>query len=177
MPIAFSVTASFHASSRVKTLVFPSAMPLALAPILTTQEFGTRSKSVTEHGGALREPQSELLRRQLSCGAWAALASSGQASIEPTCYSLLALESTAPECVSRGQSFLLDSQNPNGSWPVFSGDDEDGSWVTALAAVALRDVVPAIPARLRRIIQMSRERLSLDHAIAGVPSPGRAGPI
>ena len=32
---------------------------------------------------------------------------------------------------------------------MFLGDDEDGSWVTALAAIALRDVVPAIPARLR----------------------------
>lgn len=104
---------------------------------------------MTDHGGALREFQSGLLRNQLACGAWPALASSGQASVEATCYSLLALGSSAFESVSRGQSFLLRSQNPNGSWPVFAGDDEDGSWLTAVAAIALRDVVPAIPARLR----------------------------
>jgi hypothetical protein len=40
-------------------------------------------------------------------------------------------------------------QNPNGSWPVFAGDDHDGSWVTSLVSIALRDVVPAIPARLK----------------------------
>ena len=46
-------------------------------------------------------------------------------------------------------SFLLRAQNPNGSWPVFAGDDHDGSWVTSLVAIALRDIVPAIPARLK----------------------------
>ena len=51
--------------------------------------------------------------------------------------------------VNRAQSFLLQNQNPNGSWPVFPGDDEDGSWTTALAAIALRDVASAIPTRLR----------------------------
>lgn len=99
--------------------------------------------------GALRDLQLELLRRQLPCGAWAALASSPQASIESTCYSLLAVQSISADTVSRGQAFLFRCQNPNGSWPVFSGDDQDGSWLTALAAIALRDVVSAIPARLR----------------------------
>jgi hypothetical protein len=32
---------------------------------------------------------------------------------------------------------------------VFVGDDHDGSWVTSLVAIALRDIVPAIPARLK----------------------------
>ena len=41
------------------------------------------------------------------------------------------------------------AQNPNGSWPAFAGDDHNGSWVTSLAAIALRDVVSAIPARLK----------------------------
>ena len=104
---------------------------------------------MTDRGVALRELQSELQRRRLSCGAWAAVASSSQASIETTCYALLALGTAAAESVSRAQSFLLRNQNSNGSWPVFSGDDEDGCWVTALAAIALRDLVPAIPARLR----------------------------
>src|SRR5215831_19629557 len=49
----------------------------------------------------------------------------------------------------RAQSFLLHAQNPNGSWPVFAGDDHDGSWVTSLVTIALRDLVSAIPARLK----------------------------
>jgi len=32
---------------------------------------------------------------------------------------------------------LLDTQNPNGSWPAFSGDDQEGSGLTALAVIAL----------------------------------------
>jgi hypothetical protein len=40
-------------------------------------------------------------------------------------------------------------QNPNGSWPVFSGDDQEGGWITSLVVMALRDLVPAIPARLQ----------------------------
>jgi hypothetical protein len=42
-------------------------------------------------------------------------------------------------------------QNPNGSWPAFFGDDQDGVWVTSLALIALRDVATAIPARLSGI--------------------------
>jgi hypothetical protein len=51
--------------------------------------------------------------------------------------------------VERAQKFLLRTQNPNGSWPVFPGDDQEGGWVTSLAVTALRDLVPAIPARLQ----------------------------
>lgn len=40
-------------------------------------------------------------------------------------------------------------QNRNGSWPVFPGDDQEGAWVTSLVVIALRDLVPAIPARLK----------------------------
>jgi hypothetical protein len=90
----------------------------------------------------------ELIRRQLSCGGWPALASSAQTALEPTCYSLLALGTEATDVRSRAHRFLLRAQNPNGSWPVFAGDDHDVSWVTSLVAIALRDVVSAIPARL-----------------------------
>ena len=45
--------------------------------------------------------------------------------------------------------FLMTSQNSNGSWPAFLGDDHDGSWVTALVLIALHDNVEAIPERLR----------------------------
>ena len=92
---------------------------------------------------------SELIHRQLPCGGWPALASSAQAAVEPTCYSLLVLGSQAKDVRDRAHRFLLRAQNPNGSWPVFVGDDQDGSWVTALVAIGLSDIVPAIPARLR----------------------------
>ena len=91
----------------------------------------------------------ELALRQLPCGGWAALASSSQPAIEPTCYSALALGSAPVGDIARAQDFLLRTQNPNGSWPVFPGDDQEGGWVTSLAVMALRDLVPAIPARLQ----------------------------
>ncbi len=91
----------------------------------------------------------ELSLRQLPCGGWAALASSSQPAIEPTCYSALALGSAPVGDIERAQDFLLHTQNPNGSWPVFPGDDQEGGWVTSLAVMALRDLVPAIPARLQ----------------------------
>src|SRR5271166_930952 len=91
----------------------------------------------------------ELALRQLPCGGWAALASSSQPAIEPTCYSALALGSVPAGDIERAQDFLLHTQNPNGSWPVFPGDDQEGGWVTSLAVMVLREVMPAIPARLQ----------------------------
>ena len=93
----------------------------------------------------------ELSLRQLPCGGWAALASSSQPAIEPTCYAALALGSAPVGDIERAQDFLLRTQNPNGSWPVFPGDDQEGGWVTSLAVMALRDLVPAIPARLQGV--------------------------
>jgi len=46
---------------------------------------------------------------------------------------------------------LLGAQNPNGSWPVFAGDDQDGSWLTSLVAITLHGEVSAIPARLKGV--------------------------
>jgi squalene cyclase len=51
--------------------------------------------------------------------------------------------------VERAEEFLLHTQNPNGSWPAFAGDDTEGAWVTALALMVLRDMPDAIPARLK----------------------------
>lgn len=97
----------------------------------------------------LSDLSAELIRRQLPCGGWSALVSSVQPALEPTCYSLLAVGSQLMDVRERAHSFLLRAQNPNGSWPVFAGDDHDGSWVTSLVAIALHDLVPAIPARLK----------------------------
>ena len=105
--------------------------------------------TVTTDPIVLSDLLAELALRQLPCGGWAALASSSQPAIEPTCYSALALDSVPAGDIERTQDFLLRTQNPNGSWPVFPADDQDGGWVTSLAVMALRDVVSAIPARLQ----------------------------
>lgn len=99
----------------------------------------------------LRDLSAELVGRQLRCGAWAAVLSSAQPALEPTCYSVLALGSQATDARQHAQAFLLGAQNPNGSWPVFAGDDQDGSWLTSLVAITLQDVVSAIPARLKGV--------------------------
>ena len=99
----------------------------------------------------LSDLSAELVRRQLPCGGWSALASSPQPALEPTCYSVLALGSQAPDTSERAQAFFLRTQNPNGSWPAFAGDDHDGCWVTSLVAIVLCDVVSAIPARLKGV--------------------------
>jgi hypothetical protein len=97
----------------------------------------------------LSDLSAELIRRQLPCGGWSALASSVQPALESTCYSVLALGSQATDVREHAYSLLLRTQNPNGSWPVFVGDDHDGSWVTSLVAIALRDLGPGIPARVK----------------------------
>ena len=43
----------------------------------------------------------------------------------------------APAC-DRAINLLLRTQNPDGSWPAFEGDDPEGCWTTALAVIALR---------------------------------------
>ena len=105
--------------------------------------------TVTTDAIALSNVLAELALRQLPCGGWAALASSSQPAIEPTCYAALALGSVPVGEIDGAYDFLLRTQNPNGSWPVVPGDDPEGGWVTSLAVIALRDVVPAIPAKLR----------------------------
>ena len=74
--------------------------------------------TVTTDAIALSNVLAELALRQLPCGGWAALASSSQPAIEPTCYAALALGSTPVGDIERAQDFLLRTQNPNGSWPV-----------------------------------------------------------
>jgi len=107
--------------------------------------------TVTTDHIVLSDLLAELALRQLPCGGWAALASSSQPAIEPTCYSALALGSAPVGDIARAQDFLVRTQNPDGSWPAVLGDDQGGAYVTSLATIALRDVVSAIPARLRAI--------------------------
>lgn len=57
--------------------------------------------------------------------------------VEPTALALLALPSTLARKRFAAIASLLHTQNPNGSWPAFSGDDEQGSGYTGLAVYAL----------------------------------------
>lgn len=57
--------------------------------------------------------------------------------VEPTALALLALPPDLAGEKTAAIDFLFRIQNPNGSWPAFSGDDDHGSGYTGLAAYAL----------------------------------------
>jgi len=78
-----------------------------------------------------------LIGRQMANGGWSYGQASAQGDLEPTCLALLALRWNSGPSRARGLQFLLDTQNPNGSWPAFSGDDQEGAGLTALAVIAL----------------------------------------
>jgi hypothetical protein len=128
--------------------------PTAVTPailFLTAERFRIKSAAVENDGAVLSSVLAELSRRQLPSGGWAALRSSVQASLESTCLATFAIGSEQPDEVRLAQDFLVRVQNPNGSWPAFFGDDQDGVWVTSLAVIALRDIATAISARLSGI--------------------------
>jgi hypothetical protein len=91
--------------------------------------------------GLLRDLQSEIERRKLSTGGWAS-GNGVRASIETTCYALMALRDDQGSARDKGIDLLLRTQHPDGSWPAFEGDDPEGCWTTSLAAITLR-LVPA----------------------------------
>jgi hypothetical protein len=87
---------------------------------------------------ALRaELKDVLIKQELSGGGWSYRSSTSQAALEPTCLALLALRWDSSPARALGIEFLLGMQNPDGSWPAFSGDDSEGSGLTALAVIAL----------------------------------------
>jgi hypothetical protein len=111
--------------------------------LLTVERFRIKSAAVKSDVVVLSSVLAELNRRQLPSGGWAALRSSAQVSLESTCFTTLAIGSDDSEEARLAQEVLVRVQNPNGSWPAFFGDDQDGAWVTSLAAIALRDVATA----------------------------------
>jgi hypothetical protein len=129
-------------------LAFLPTSPSSAISVLTVERFRIKSAAVKSDGIVLTGALAELSRRQLPAGGWATLRSSVQASLESTCLAALAVGSDGSDEPRLAQEFLVRVQNPNGSWPAFFGDDQDGAWVTSLAAIALRDIATAIPARL-----------------------------
>lgn len=83
--------------------------------------------------------QNMLLECDTPAGGWSYYPAEAQSHLEPTCLSLLALKSRSEPRVDHGLEFLLRTQNPNGSWPAFAGDDQEGCWVTALAVFTLNE--------------------------------------
>src|SRR5712692_231223 len=103
-----------------------------------THQLFPLTKAVVTLALMLQEILQELTRRQLPHGGWSYHLASRQASLEPTCLSLLALRSNESEAENRGLRFVISMQNPNGSWQAFEGDDREGSWTTSLALWALQ---------------------------------------
>src|SRR5215469_4053221 len=116
--------------------------------VLTKSSFAVTSGYVTSDETLCGRMLDEQMRRQLSSGGRATNTSSKQAALEPSCLAALGQKSRS-YAVHRSREFLLRIQNPNRSWPALAGDDRDGSWVTSLAMIALRDCAPGISARLR----------------------------
>src|SRR2546426_4234766 len=87
--------------------------------------------------GLSRDLQSEIEKRRLSIGGWPS-GTGGRAGVETTCYALMALRDCQGPARANAIHLLLRTQNPDGSWPAFEGDDPEGCWTTALAVIALR---------------------------------------
>jgi squalene cyclase len=79
----------------------------------------------------------ELIDRQLPDGGWPFSTGTTQTAVEPTALAFLALPSNSSRERDAAIGFLLEVQNPNGSWPAFRGDDGGGSGLTGLVLYAL----------------------------------------
>jgi squalene cyclase len=101
--------------------------------------------------GLLEHLQAQIEKRSLAGGGWST-GGSHKAGIETTCYALMALHDRRSIARDRGMDLLFRTQNPDGSWPAFEGDDRDGCWTTALVAIALR-FLGAPTARIEKAIR------------------------
>jgi hypothetical protein len=73
--------------------------------------------------------------QQLPCGGWS-FGLGRRWATEPTCLALLAMRLRESDSRSRGLQFLERCQGADGGWPGFE-EDEEASWVTALAVITL----------------------------------------
>ena len=95
--------------------------------------------------GTLEHLQVEIEKHCLPDGGWSSRSSRGEG-IETTCFALMALDGRPSVARDRGIKLLFRTQNPDGSWPAFEGDDPEGCWTTALVAIALRFIgAPTAP--------------------------------
>src|SRR5881397_2195481 len=94
-------------------------------------------KNLISFMGLLEDIQAELEERTLPTGGWA-IGSGSRATVETTCYVLMALHDRTGPARNNAIDFLLRVRNQDGSWPAFEGDDPEGCWTTALAAITLR---------------------------------------
>lgn len=92
-----------------------------------------------------------LARRQLPSSGWAGLASSPQASLETSALAYMALSADFARAREGAREFFLGTQNPNGSWPAFAGDDKEGCWATSLVLIALGHDFETISQRLNGV--------------------------
>jgi len=85
----------------------------------------------------LRQLQLETDGHALRSGGWP-IENGQRAGIETTCYALMALGGDHASTRLKAIDVLLRTQNSDGSWPAFEGDDPEGCWTTAIAAITLR---------------------------------------
>jgi len=60
-----------------------------------------------------------------------------QQAIEPTCLTILALRHDWTKKLELAVRGIVASQNSDGSFPVFIGDESEGCWTTGLAVLSL----------------------------------------
>jgi hypothetical protein len=79
----------------------------------------------------------QVLLRALQAERRGQSAERGQRSIEAACLAILALRNDPPADLKLALHAVEASQNQDGSWPAFIGDDAEGCWTTALAVLSL----------------------------------------
>ena len=89
-----------------------------------------------------------LKAHQAGCRTWDRNAI--QQAIEPTCFTILALRRDWTKELEGAVRGIVASQNGDGSFPVFIGDESEGCWTTGLAVLSLlaigRETEPLQPA-------------------------------
>lgn len=76
-----------------------------------------------------------LNAHQAGCRSWDGDAI--QHAIEPTCLTILALRHDSTKELEVAVRRIVASQNSDGSFPVFIGDESEGCWTTGLAVLSL----------------------------------------
>jgi Prenyltransferase and squalene oxidase repeat len=104
---------------------------------LTISWFHPRTQHVHETQKLNHACVQQLIDRQLPDGGWPFTCDTTQWAVEPTALALLALPSNSVRERDAAIRFLLRTQNANGSWPAFGGDDGGGSGFTGLVLYAL----------------------------------------